>query len=229
MFLQWAPSKAENSSIVGRFERRLRLITFSRLRSRMPCPQQARHVPLLMKRLSPVAQTQSLRSLVGMDCRDLLLRLQSTLPSGSAALVKLELPAAVPANIRQVHDAVRHAYIYCYYSYDLLTLAAAEAFPCLEFALRERLTGLGIPVTNSKSGRLLTLSDLLKLARTNNLIRSEIDYIARMRNLFAHGSDAILNPSMVLTTLQLVTGLIAEMFSSAAPLSGACCFSGRNV
>jgi hypothetical protein len=130
-----------------------------------------------------------------------------------ADMVKLELPAAVPTNIRRVHDAVRHAYLYSYYSYDLLTLAAAEAFPCLEFALRERLASLGIPVTNSKSGRLLRLSDLLKLARTNNLIRSEIDYIARMRNMFAHGSDAILNPPMVLTTLQLVTGVIAEMFS----------------
>ncbi|MGR9145666.1 hypothetical protein ACU8MP_25355 (plasmid) [Rhizobium leguminosarum] len=134
-----------------------------------------------------------------------------------ADMMKLELPVTVPANIGRVHDAVRHAYLYSYYSYDLLTLAAAEAFPCLEFALRERLDGLGIPITSSKSGRPLMLSDLLKVAKTHNLIGSEIDYIAPMRNMFAHGSGAILNPPMVLTTLQLVTLLIAEMFSSAAP------------
>ena len=56
-----------------------------------------------------------------------------------ADMEKLELPRVVPDSIRRVHDAICHAYIYSYFSYDLLTIAAAQAFPCLELALRERL------------------------------------------------------------------------------------------
>jgi hypothetical protein len=37
------------------------------------------------------------------------------------------------------HDGIRNAYVYSYYSYDLLTLAASETFPCLELALRLRV------------------------------------------------------------------------------------------
>ena len=50
-----------------------------------------------------------------------------------------ELPAVVPDCIRKSHDAIRHAYIYAYFSYDLLTLAEGQTFPCLELALRERI------------------------------------------------------------------------------------------
>jgi hypothetical protein len=34
---------------------------------------------------------------------------------------------------------LRNAYIYSYFSYDLLTLAASQTFPCLELALRLRI------------------------------------------------------------------------------------------
>ena len=52
---------------------------------------------------------------------------------------KVELPDYVPESVRRCHDAVRNAYIYSYCSYDLLTLAASQTFPCLEFALRLRI------------------------------------------------------------------------------------------
>jgi hypothetical protein len=52
---------------------------------------------------------------------------------------KLELPNYIPESVRRCHDAVRNAYIYSYYSYDLLMLAASQTFPCLEFALRLRV------------------------------------------------------------------------------------------
>ena len=52
---------------------------------------------------------------------------------------RMELPQGVPDSVRRCHDALRHTYIYSYYSYDLLPVAAAQTFPCLELALRERL------------------------------------------------------------------------------------------
>lgn len=47
---------------------------------------------------------------------------------------RLELPSSVPEGIRRCHDAVRHTYLYSYFSYDLLTVAASQTLPCLELA-----------------------------------------------------------------------------------------------
>lgn len=63
----------------------------------------------------------------------------STLEQLHEDMCKLELPVTVPDSVRRYHDAIRHAYIYSYFSYDLLTLAAGATFPCLEFALRLKL------------------------------------------------------------------------------------------
>ena len=52
---------------------------------------------------------------------------------------RLALPGYVLVSVRRCHDGVRNAYLYSYYSYDLLTLAASQTFPCLEFALRLRI------------------------------------------------------------------------------------------
>jgi hypothetical protein len=54
-------------------------------------------------------------------------------------MTRLELPSFVPERIRRCHDAVRHTYIYSYFSYDLVTVAVSQMLPCLEFALRERI------------------------------------------------------------------------------------------
>jgi hypothetical protein len=53
----------------------------------------------------------------------------STLEDLHHDMSKLELPAVVPNSVRKCHDAVRHAYIYSYFSYDLLSLAASQTFP----------------------------------------------------------------------------------------------------
>jgi len=59
------------------------------------------------------------------------------------------------------------------------------------------------------------LSDLLKSAKKRNLITSDIDYVALIRNMFAHGSDDILDAPMVLTTFAIITGLIKELYAPA--------------
>ncbi len=52
---------------------------------------------------------------------------------------KFELPASVLDSVRRCHDAARHAYIYSYFSYDLLTPGVSQLFSGLELALRKRL------------------------------------------------------------------------------------------
>lgn len=126
-----------------------------------------------------------------------------------------ELPISLPDSVRRSHDAIRHAYIYAYFSYDLLTLAASQTFPCLELALRERIGHQFAGLVNSR-GRLrpAMLDELLKSAKEQNLISAEIEYLSKMRNMFAHGSDTILNPPLFLTTFEIVTDIIRELYLS---------------
>lgn len=126
-----------------------------------------------------------------------------------------ELPTSLPDSVRRSHDAVRHAYIYAYFSYDLLTLAAGQTFPCLELALRERIGHQFAGRVNSKGRpRPAMLDELLKSAKEQNLISAEIEYLSKMRNMFAHGSDTILNPPLFLTTFEIVTDIIRELYLS---------------
>lgn len=128
-------------------------------------------------------------------------------------MTAFELPTATPDSVRRSHDAVRHAYIYAYFSYDLLTLAASQTFPCLELALRERI-GHQFAGRVDKRGRPrpAMLDELLKAAKEQNLISSEIEYLSKMRNMFAHGSDTVLNPPMFLTAFEIVTDVIRELY-----------------
>jgi hypothetical protein len=132
---------------------------------------------------------------------------------------KFELPPSIPEGVRRSHDALRHAYIYAYFSYDLLTLAAAQTFSCLELALRERI-GAQSSRRLDKNGRLRRqpmLDELLRTAKSQGLISFEIEGISAVRNMFAHGSDAVLNPAMFLAGFELVTLMIRELFASADP------------
>ncbi|NKL98675.1 hypothetical protein [Rhizobium leguminosarum] len=75
-----------------------------------------------------------------------------------------------------VHGArqreARHAFIYAFFSSDLLTLAAAQTFPCLELALRERI-GAQFAGRPDKNGifRPAMLGELLKAAKVQGLIQ----------------------------------------------------------
>src|SRR5271165_1214539 len=112
---------------------------------------------------------------------------------------RLELPLSVPEGIRRCHDAVRHTYIYSYFSYDLLTVAASQTLPCLELALRERIGDQWKGKTNKKGKPLRPMLDgLLKAAKRQGLISYSPDGLAFLRNFFAHGSDAVLNPPLFL-------------------------------
>jgi hypothetical protein len=128
---------------------------------------------------------------------------------------RMELPDGVPDAVRRCHNALRHTYIYSYYCYDLLTVAAAQTFPCLELALRERLGSqfVGRLDRKGKARPPPMLDELLRAAKAQNLISADVDGLNHLRNMFAHGTDAVLNPPMFLIPFQLVTETIAELFA----------------
>jgi len=128
---------------------------------------------------------------------------------------RLELPSSVPESVRRCHDAVRHTYIYSYFSYDLVTVAASQMLLCLELALRERIGDQWKGKTNTKGKPLRpTLDPLLKAAMTQGLISYIPDGLTLLRNYFLHGSDAVWNPPMFLPIFESVTALIRELYES---------------
>jgi hypothetical protein len=138
----------------------------------------------------------------------------STLEQLHEDMRRLELPEYVPESVRRCHDAVRNAYIYSYFSYDLLTLAAGQSFPCLEFALRLRL-GKQFEGRVDRKGKPRPppmLPELLEAAQKEGLISVDIGWVNIMRRTFAHGSDMILNPPLFLAPFEAITGMIAALF-----------------
>ena len=138
----------------------------------------------------------------------------STLEELHRDMCELQLPDCVPDNVRQCHDAIRNAYIYSYFSYSLLTLAASQTFPCLEFALREKI-GKQFEGRLDRKGKLrppVMLSELLEAALAQGLISGPIDWINPLRKMFAHGSDTVLNAPMFLIPFKTITFMIAELY-----------------
>src|SRR5260370_21104700 len=112
----------------------------------------------------------------------------------------LELPQHVPDGVRRCHDAIRNAYVYSYFSYDLLTLAASQSFPCLEFAVRVRI-GDQFKARLDRKGKpkpSVMLPELLETAKKQGLISGDVNWINPLRKMFAHGSDSVLNPPLFL-------------------------------
>jgi hypothetical protein len=138
----------------------------------------------------------------------------STLEQLHEDMRALELPPGVPESVRRYHDGIRNAYVYSYYSYDLLTLAASETFPCLELALRLRVGDQfhGRVDRKGKPRPPATLPQLLEAATGQGLISSEVFWVNPLRKMFAHGSDAVLNPPLFLEPFSAVTEMIAELF-----------------
>lgn len=120
---------------------------------------------------------------------------------------KYELPTTVPEGVQRSFDAARHAYIYSYFSYDLLTPGVGQLFASLELALHKRL---GIP-WNGKSGTS-GLFNMLTHAKNKNLISSEFGVLHKVRNIFQHGTENIIDPNFFLDMLETVTVLVSEMY-----------------
>ena len=93
----------------------------------------------------------------------------------------------------------RHAFIYSWFAYDLVSLAEQQGYQTLELALREKLP----PDERKKADdKRWTLDTLFKRALAHHwLVRSDfydpdtkiclLDFIPRLKNELAHGSTKL--------------------------------------
>jgi hypothetical protein len=113
-----------------------------------------------------------------------------------ALMEPLELNPAVPIHIVEQFDKARHAFIYSWFAYDLVSLAEQQGYQTVELALREKLP----PDERKKAdAKQWTLDRLLKRAVAHHwLVRADfyhpdtkvclLDIIPKRRNELAHGS-----------------------------------------
>jgi hypothetical protein len=57
------------------------------------------------------------------------------------------------------------------------------------------------------------LFELLDEAKKKNLILSDVSVTHKLRNVFQHGTEAIIDPNIYLSVLEKVTALIQEMYN----------------
>jgi hypothetical protein len=84
----------------------------------------------------------------------------------------------------------------------------------LELALRVRIGDQfeGRVDRKGKARPPAMLPELLDAARRQGLISGDLSWVNPMRKMFAHGSDAVLNPPLFLEPFISVTEIIAELF-----------------
>lgn len=59
------------------------------------------------------------------------------------------------------------------------------------------------------------LGELLGAANAQGLVAADVRSITMIRNMFAHGSDTVLNAPIFLEPFRYVTAMIAELFDPA--------------
>ena len=134
-------------------------------------------------------------------------------------MAEIPIDPAVPADIIEQFDKARHAYVYSWFAYDLVSLAEQQGYQTLELALREKLP----PKERAKAdAEHWGLGALFKRAYAHRwLVRAEfvnpdtgicgLDVIERCRNDLAHGSRNLF-PGGSLIMLELCAGVLGKLF-----------------
>jgi hypothetical protein len=128
----------------------------------------------------------------------------------------LELGPGAPPDIVDQFDKARHAFIYSWFAYDLVSLAEQQGYQTLEMALRDKL-----PPDERKNAHRLGLGALLEHAVAHRwLVRSDfegpdrvcvLDYIPRFRNELAHGSRSLF-PGGSIEMLRVCHEILDKLF-----------------
>lgn len=118
-----------------------------------------------------------------------------------AALARIGLAGAVPAEDRAAFDRARNTMIYAFFDYDLLMVfGEVQALGAFEFALKHRLNGQG----GASRGTLRNLVDRARKAGTlpfapdANALCDPIEALIALRNGLSHGTADIHSPGMAL-------------------------------
>jgi hypothetical protein len=132
---------------------------------------------------------------------------------------EIQIGPAIPRDIAEQFDKARHAFIYSWFAYDLVSLAEQQGYQTLELALREKLS----PAERTKAdAKRWGLDALLKHAIAQRwLIRSEfltadgqtcvLDFLPRLRNELAHGSRNLF-PGGSIEMLHLCAEILNKLF-----------------
>ena len=138
------------------------------------------------------------------------------------ALVRpLELGPGVPNEIRIQFDAARHAFIYSWFAYDLVTLAESHAYGALENALhlraeregRKTRRGLRKRIDDAVAWGWLNPRDYEMPTGTGGTV-SLLDMARELRNRLAHGA-VHLYPQGSLAMIELCGAVITKLFPVA--------------
>jgi hypothetical protein len=137
---------------------------------------------------------------------------------------EIRLDSAVPADIVEQFDKARHAYIYSWFAYDLVSLAEQQGYQTLELALREKLS---VGQRTRADRERWTLRRLFDHAVAQQWLTREeftvpgsdqcmLDIIVQCRNELAHGSRNLF-PVGSVTMLELCAEILNRLFRRAIP------------
>ncbi|MGA2493712.1 MAG: hypothetical protein ABSF67_12265 [Roseiarcus sp.] len=148
-----------------------------------------------------------------------------TLSDHHASLAGLTLSPSVPKPVSDAFDRARNAFLYSYFSYELLVVAEVQAFGAFELALKHRLHGDG-------AARKGTLKNLIDQARKKHLLPAlpsaptpspfgtvpdVFEVILHMRNALSHGTEQVHPPGMALDALKACQQAINLLYCDIAP------------
>ncbi|HEX3885377.1 MAG TPA: hypothetical protein VHW66_22175 [Stellaceae bacterium] len=134
-------------------------------------------------------------------------------------MAEIHLHLAVPPGIAEQFDKARHAYVYSWFAYDLVSLAEQQGYQTLELALREKLPvperekadrehwGLGKLFGRAIAHGWLTPRPVIPGTRM-----TAFDFLVMSRNELAHGSRNLF-PAGSVEMLEQCAEILNELFS----------------
>jgi hypothetical protein len=136
-----------------------------------------------------------------------------------ADMLPLELHGSVPDEVRWQFDTARHAFIYSWFCYDLVTLAEQHSYGALENGLRLRAQAANILPKGNGLKRLLTCachngwldeSEFVVPGMPNRL-----EMLRVARNHVSHGQPQLFLP-FSLEMMRLCAEILNKLFPEAA-------------
>lgn len=139
-----------------------------------------------------------------------------TLAHHHGDVATITLSGLAPEGVRVFFDRARNAYLYTWFDYDLGGAAELLAFGALEQALKVYFNVR--PDDRSGLGKLYQQAVAAGLFPTDPPppAMSTAMLVAHVRNTWAHGSEHIHTPSMVINMLQMCADRINTLFPEPA-------------
>lgn len=139
-----------------------------------------------------------------------------TLADHHGLIQTMELSARVPDVVHAAFDRARHALLYAWFSYDLLTVGEAQALNALELALKLRLAAGGWAGKKGGLGRLVEKARRFALLPPRSEhFGADIDpatALVFIRNELVHGTTDVHSPGMAIEVVKSCASVINEIF-----------------